>query len=477
MSETGLMARTALAAAGRSIVLRPLVVALMLLVAVTSAGAAPSDEQVARDASATLARIVRPDGPGAVVLIARGEQIVYRGARGMASIELGVAVAPDQAFAIASVTKMFTAALVLKLAEQGRLSLDDPLARFLPDFPGAGEVSLRQLLNHTAGISDRRIAPGPWPRDLTTAMLVADIARRPRDFAPGAEQRYSNAGFILLGAVIEQVTGKPWHVAITEQLLEPLGLARTHYAGSRLPVRGRVAGYSTGSPGSEVATASVNPGVSGAAGGLLSTADDLMRWLRLLARGRILGAGGFAPMARPAALAAGASSDPYGFGIYIWQVRGETMIGHTGQIDGFASALVYLPAQDVTIVVLANDDNLDARGFVRRLAAIALGSPYTAPVPVPFALEDIASLAGSYRVDGTTLLALTPRDGTLYAQRGQRDPIPLQKADNGELHFVPAELSYFRPVRDASGSVIRLDYFRDGDGPAIPYPRIRTPSP
>lgn len=477
MSESGLTAKRALAAVGRSIFVRSLAIALTLLVAIAPAGAAPSDEQVARHASATLARIVRPDGPGAVVLIARGEQVVYRGARGMASIELGVPVAPDQVFTIASVTKMFTAALVLKLAEQGRLSLDDPLARFLPDFPGAGEVTLRQLLSHTAGISDRRVAPGPWPRDLTTAMLIADIARRPRDFAPGAEQRYSNAGFILLGAVIEQVSGKPWHAAITEELLEPLGLVRTRYAGIRAPVPGRVAGYSTASPGPEASTAFVNPAVSGAAGGLISTADDLMRWMRALAHGRVLGAGGFTQMSRATALSTGVSSDPYGFGMYIWQVRGEAMIGHSGQIDGFASALAYLPAQDVTIVVLANNDNLDARGFARRLAAIVLGGPYAAPAPVPFAPQDIASLVGSYRVDATTLLTLTLREGTLYAQRGQRDPIPLQKADNGELHFVPAELSYFRPVRGARGSVVRLDYFREGDGPPIPYPRIGTPNP
>jgi len=412
-----------------------------------------------------------------VILIAREERIIYSGARGMASIELGVPVGRSQVFAIASITKMFTAALVVRLAEEGRLSLDDRLARFLPDFPGAGDVTLRQLLNHTAGISDRRVAPGPWPRDLTTAMLVADIARRPRDFAPGTEQRYSNAGFILLGAVIEQATGKAWHVAMAEYFFTPLGLARTGYAGVRAPVAGRVPGYSSSPSRQDVLTAFSNPAVPGAAGGLIATADDLAQWMRALASGRAIGSAGYAEMARPPALPGGPSRDPYGLGMYIWRVRGETMVGHTGQIDGFASALAYLPGPNVTIVILANDDNLDARGMARRLAAIALGNPYSEPVPQPFAPEEIASLVGTYRVDPTTTLTLSQREGALYAQRSQRNPVPLQKARNGDLHFMPDELTYFRPVRSADGAVVRLDYFRDGDGPPISYPRIPEPAP
>jgi len=169
---------------------------------------------------------------------------------------------------------------------------------------------------------------------------------------------------------------------------------------------------------------------------------------------------------------AAATPDRYGFGVYVWQIRGATMIGHTGQIPGFASVVAYLPEQDITIIALANDDNFDARLIGRRLAAIALGAPFPAVVPVTPSPERLQALAGSYRIDETTARTLSVRDGRLYAQRGGGNVIPLQMTAAGHLHFDPDFLSYFVPVRDASGRVIALDYFQDGEGPAQTLPRI-----
>jgi hypothetical protein len=162
----------------------------------------------------------------------------------------------------------------------------------------------------------------------------------------------------------------------------------------------------------------------------------------------------------------------YGLGVYVWTVRGETMIGHTGQIPGFAAMVGYLSARDVTIVALGNDDSFDARVVGRRLAAIAIGTPYHDVAPVAVAAEALQALTGEYRIDEATVRTLTVKDGRLYAQRGNGNVLPLQVTADGRLHFDPDELSYFVPVRDASGRVVRLDYYQDGEEPAQPLPRV-----
>jgi CubicO group peptidase (beta-lactamase class C family) len=422
-----------------------------------------------------LAATVTANGPGVAVMIARADTVIYRNARGSADIELGVPLKPDQVFSIASVTKMFTAATILKLAEQGKLSLDDPLTRYLPGFPSE-LVTLRQLLSHTAGISDKvppaDVQPGALRRDFDMATSVALIAKRPRDFAAGSDQSYSNAGFILLGAVIEKVTGKRWYEAEQDLLFTPLGLRHTGYAIASNVIAGRVRGYTTDPLDHSVRNASyISMTVPASAGGLASTLDDLRVWMRALATRRVLNVDDYRQMTTPVVPPGKTPSHPYGFGMYVWSVRGETMIGHVGQINGFASILAYLPARDITIVALGNDDNFDAQNFGRRLAAIAIGKPYPAVVSVPISASDLNAFAGSYQ-EGTEVRTLLVKDGKLYTHRGAGADAPLQMTATGELHFVPDELAYFKPVRDAAGKIIRLDDFEHGDGPPKALPRL-----
>lgn len=452
---------------------------VMATLASVAAAEPPTSVVVAKQAQAALEQATTRDGPGAVILIARGDEILYRAARGSAQIELGVPLKADQTFRVASITKMFTAAMVVKLAQLGKLSLDDKLASYVPGIANGETITLRQLLNHTAGVSDfvHDPQPGFFARKVDTATLIAEIQKRTPSFSPGTRFAYSNAGYILLGAVIEKVTGKPWQEALSTTLLDPLGLKQTSYGDNAKIVLHRVAGYTTDNADHHIENASyINASVPAAAGALISTADDLLHWMRALAQGRVVGRDGFEQMKVVAANVPGMSTHPYGFGMYIWQVRGSEMVGHTGQIDGFASALAYLPRQDITVVVLANDDNFDARTMARRMAAIALGQPYAEPVAIQPTNEQLHALEGIYRVDDATTETLSIKDGRLYSQRSKHHEVPLTLTVDQRLYFVPDELSYFSPVRDASGKVIRLDYFEGGDNPAIPMPRVSVDS-
>lgn len=449
---------------------------LLIALAPLAIAASPTPTMVAKQAQAALERATTSNGPGAVVLIARGDKIIYRAARGSAQIELGIPLKADQTFRIASITKMFTAALVLKLAQLGKLSLDDKLATYVPGIANGESITLRQLLTHTAGVSDfvHDPQPGFFARKVDTATLIAEIQKRTPSFPPGTRFAYSNAGYILLGAVIEKITGRPWQDAMRAILFDPLGLKETGYGDNAKIVLRRVAGYTTDNADHHVENASyINASVPAAAGALISTADDLLHWMRALAQGRVIGRDGFEQMAAVANVS-GTSAHPYGLGMYIWQVRGSQMVGHTGQIDGFASALAYLPEHDVTVVVLANDDNFDARTMARRMAAIALGQPYADPVAIKPADGQLRAFEGVYRIDDMTTETLSIKDGQLYAQRSKHHAVPLMLTLDQRLYFVPDELSYFTSVRDASGKVVRLDYFEGGDGPAISMPRVVT---
>ncbi len=459
--------------------MRTLSLAVVMLAAcsMSLAAASPvSHQSMAKEAQQALELVTSTDGPGAVVLIAQGDTVLFRGARGRAEIELGVPLTTNQIFRIASVTKMFTAAMVIKLAEQGKLSLDDALAKYLPDFPNAGQITLRQLLNHTSGISDivKDPTPGFMKRDVDTAALIAEIRKRPPNFAPGTRWSYSNAGYILLGAVIEKVTGQRWYEALQKTLLDPSGLTRTRYGDNAPLMPGRVAGYTTDNPAHRVENATfISMSIPAAAGGLVSTADDLWRWMRALSNGRIVSREDFQQMITPAPELPGASSTHrYGLGMYSWRVRGNPMVGHTGQIDGFASAVAYLPKQDITVVVLANDDNFDAQTMARRLAAIALGEPYAEPTAVAISDDALRALAGVYRIDDMTTETLFVKDGRLYAQRSHHHAVPMQMTADRQLHFQPDELNYFVPVRNAAGKITGLDYFEGGDAPPQSLPRV-----
>jgi D-alanyl-D-alanine carboxypeptidase len=445
--------------------------ALVSILLVTAAPSTIAEDTVASQARGLLERTVREDGPGAVFLVARGDTITYTGARGRADIELGVPLQAGHVFRIASITKMFVAASILKLAESGALSLDEPVARRLPEIGEGRGMTVRQLLNHTAGVSDKAQQS---ERSVTSHgydrfSRVAAIGQRPLDFSPGSGWRYSNAGYIVLGALVERITGAPWHVTLERQFFERLGLRHTGYADAATLRSGRVAGYTT-ADGQVRNVEFISPTIPDGAGGLVSTAGDLFRWCRALADGRAISRESVRQMMTPAAETNGPIR--YGLGAYNWSARGETMVGHTGQIPGFAAVVGYLPAHDVTIVALGNDDSFDARVVGRRLAAIAIGRPYPDVAPVAVAAEALQALTGRYRIDEATVRTLTVKDGRLYAQRGNGSVLPLQVTADGRLHFDPDELSYFVPVREPSGRVVRLDYYQDGEGPAQPLPRV-----
>ncbi|HUD43481.1 MAG TPA: serine hydrolase domain-containing protein [Dokdonella sp.] len=435
----------------------------------TAGAAAPPDAAEVAEVAAYAERVMReavpdPDGPGLAVLVARGEEILYRGARGRASIELGVALSPDHVMRIGSVTKQFAAAALLKLVDEGRAALDDPLARYLPDYPNAQAITLHQLLDHTAGIANYTDLPGymdaPIRRDLTTAELVAVFAHEKPDFAPGEKWAYSNSGYVLVGAVIEAITGKPWHAYLTEAVLAPTGLADTRYGADAAVIDGFATGYSLA--GGRLARAqAISMTQPHAAGALVSTLEDLWRWNLALHRGRVLSEASYRRMITPAGAAAKADA-PYGYGIARGTLRGRTTLSHDGGIPGFLSKLSWLPEQQLTVVSLRNADGAPVPPAERRIAAFALGDPYPDPAPVAIAEDALCALEGVYRKDETDSRVLRVVDGALTSQREGGRPYRLIAVAGGRFVF-EGSLSYLEPQRDRRGRVTGLVFHPEGE--------------
>lgn len=449
-----------------------MVTTLFMVITRTGLGAgAPPIPPAAKIIGTLFQEEVPKQEPGAAVLVARGDRVIYQGARGRASLELKVALHPGQVFRIGSITKTLTAATVLKLVSIGEVSLDAPLSTYLPTFPGGEKISVAELLDHTSGISDA------WEANpcetLDTTKLVNLIQAQAPDFKPGTEWRYSNSGYMLLGAIIEAVTKKPWDIAMRDLVLSPLGMTQTGRFGDAEVVPGHAEGYSRSPSGAIIRAPYASMSGPSAAGALSSTTRDLFRFMRALTGGRLLRPDLYQAMTTAKATALGRSV-PYGYGVMLGQVRGEPVIEHNGGIEGFAAHFTYFPKQDVTVIVLANSDaGLHPRSLAHRFGAAAIGKPYMTFRPSDLSAESLQSLAGSYRPGPASVRTLYVQDGKLFVQRDGGPGRQLLATREGFLYWPGDETDYFKVVRDREGRVQGLDFFADGMAPAKHEPRMR----
>lgn len=314
---------------------------------------------------------------GAVVGIATGGRIDFIKGYGLADLEQRVPMTEKTVLRIGSVTKQFTAALVLRLADQGKLSLDDTLPRYVPDFPRGGEVTIRQLLSHTSGVMSythpkvMSQLKDAGRREWTIKELVTRITTLTPlyEFDPGTGWSYSNSGYMLLGAIIEKVTGKSYAEALKSELLDPFDLKDTQVDNLAEIVPDRARGYETSktAPSGFRNAEFISMGAAGPAGAMRSTAADLLKWHAALFGGRVLKPETLALMKTPARLKDGRLSSKgrvgpawvpetteYGYGLFLGVLDGHVTVGHGGAIFGFNTWMETLPDDKVTIVIMAN---------------------------------------------------------------------------------------------------------------------------
>lgn len=402
-----------------------------------------------------LNTIYAEDAPGAAVVVSRDGEILLNQGFGLADVELQVAARAEHVFRLASVTKQYAAAALLSLVEQGKVSLDDPISKFLPDFPVA-EVTVEQLLNHTSGIKsytgiEGYMASGKIRADLSTEELVAVFADEAVDFAPGEQWAYNNSGYVLVGAVIEAVTGQSWNDYLREALLLPNGIELTDAYPDTAVVPGRVQGYN--GPLEDLQRAPfLSMTQPHAAGALMATAADVDRWQQTLHNGKVLGDEIYQQMITPRGAAV---ESTYGFGITVGEWFGEPSLSHSGGIFGFTTHALYLPDDKLSIVVLANrtGPGWSPRDVSLRLAALANDRTY--PIDrarVEWNAEQLTAVQGTYQINEDEFRTIRFEGGQLISQRNGGVEFSVFPVEGDRLAFA-SSLSAFVIERNDAGEV------------------------
>ena len=290
--------------------------------------------------------------PAVQIAVSQGGQIIYSEAFGVTDVNNATAATPRSVMQIGSVTKQFTAAAILRLAERGALTLDDRIDKYVPEFdPRGATITIRQILTHTSGLPRTWYVPPP-PVSLYSsvprAQLIQFLNAQPFLFEPGTSWSYSNAGYLLLGYAIESISGMSYADFIRTELALPLGLIDTGVCGtSNLPLPD---GYGFLDGSGWVRLSAVNMTVYGGASSLCSTASDLARWSHLLATGYAMLPASYEAMTTPNSVV----PNGYAFGVAVQKILGHPSVSHDGATIGFQSFLLYFSDQDRAIAVVTN---------------------------------------------------------------------------------------------------------------------------
>ncbi|GAB3528742.1 hypothetical protein GCM10027443_07120 [Pontibacter brevis] len=402
--------------------------------------APPSDLQRLEAIADSAARTQLETGsvPGMSVAVARYGEVLFAKGYGQADVEMGVAAGPETAYVIGSITKQMTAATILRLAEAGKISLDDAITKHLPDYPSQGHhVTVRHLLNHTSGIKGFRILHEEnrqkFRLDLTYEEMVDLFGKQPFDFKPGKKFEYNNMAYYLLGEIIGRVTGTPWSTYVEKELLQPLGLKQTLYCESRRIIPNRAEGYEY-EEGRLVNARYISMQVGGAAGALSSTLNDLIRWTHLLHSWQVVSQESLQQMMTPTIIPAG-DTIGYGFGLYLDALGGNTKVGHGGGANGFTAALTHYSEEGLTIAVLTNSNKANPFKVEEALAREALKVKL---LDLPLAAEEMVRYEGTYTYQSekrTRAMRVFSENGQLKAQVVGGKPFRLLY--QGEHAFIP----------------------------------------
>jgi CubicO group peptidase (beta-lactamase class C family) len=398
------------------------------------------------------------------VLVVDGDHVLLDKGYGMADLEWGNANAPDVKFRLGSLTKQFTATLVLLLQQDGKLKIDDPVGKYLTDAPKSWEkITLAELLGHTSGIPSFtnmkefavwRMSPH------TTEEELALFRDKPLDFEPGSKFDYSNSNFEVLGAVIEKVSGKKYGELLKERIFDPLGMKDSGLDSDELVLPKRAQGYMPGANGVILAR-SESMTVPWAAGSIYSTTGDLLKWEHGLFGGKVLSADSLKLMTTP-------GKGNYGLGVFVADKDGMKVVSHGGGIEGFNTNLMYAPEKRIAIVVLSNVNGGAPGAMSDQLLDVLLGKPVVLAnerKAVAIAKEELAKFVGVYDLSPTfSLTVAIAGDGLTVQGSGQPAlPVMYQGIKDGHPRFfasqVSAEIEF---IPDSSGAIVSLILHQGG---------------
>jgi CubicO group peptidase (beta-lactamase class C family) len=394
--------------------------------------------------------------PAASVLVAKDGKVVYKKAFGFADVDKKVKATPLTKFRIGSVTKQFTAAAILKLQEAGKLSVNDKLSTYLPDFPRGNEVTIHHLLTHTSGIhsyTNKDFIP-KVTKPITSAELYNWFKDDPYDFNPGEQWLYNNSGYFLLGLIIEKVSGKSYEQYLKEQFFVPLKLNNTGVHAPTLKLENEAKPH-TVENGKYVMALDWDMSWANSAGALYSTVEDLYQWHEALFNGKVLSEASFKAFVTPVVLNDGnPPSFKYGYGIGMADYRKVPVYLHSGGLHGFLSQLATVPSERMTVVMLTNmspgEVNLDPNPILE--AYLWEKMPEQTSNIVSNDVVDVSKYVGRYDFTNGAVMIFSSEGGKLFAQMSGQGKFEVFPSGKDEFFWkvVDAKMKF---VTDEKGQV------------------------
>lgn len=312
---------------------------------------------------------------GATAIVAKNGKILFHEAIGQANMELGVDMQTEHIFRIGSITKQFTAVAIMQLEEQGKLSIQDPITKFIADYPTKGHtITIEHLLTHTSGIrsyTDMESFSSMFRKDMSPMELVDVFKDEPMDFAPGEKFNYNNSGYILLGVIIEEVSGLSYADYVQKHLFEPLGMESSYYGSASQVIPQRVAGYQ-GARGGYRNADYLSMTLPYAAGSLLSNVADLYTWTKAVHAHKLVSAKSLKKAFSPYSLKDGELSQ-YGYGWSLGKMYEQPVVEHGGGINGFLTESIYVPSAQLFVAVFSNCNCQSPGLAANKMASLALG--------------------------------------------------------------------------------------------------------
>ncbi len=408
------------------------VLILLLFVSATVRGQDPTPAL-----DALLNEGFKSNEPGAVALVAKGGKVIYRKAFGMANLELQVPMKPEHIFEIGSITKQFTAVGILMLEEEGKLSVNDPVTKWIENYPTHGyTITLHHLLTHISGIKSYTGLEKwtkVWRQDMKPMEMIDLFKNEPMDFAPGEKWSYNNSAYFMLGYIIEKASGMPYPDFVEKRIFQPLGLKNTYYGSMSRVIANRASGYQKNETFVNAEYLSLTQPY--AAGSIMSTVDDLLAWNTAIHAGKLVKKETLAKAFVDPKLNNGKYTH-YGYGWGLNDINGSLTYEHSGGIFGYLSNGIYLPKEDVYVIVLSNCNCNPPSEISTRMAAHVIGKPY--PVTAASVKLDEAylkSLVGVYDFEDESTRYITYKDGQLYSQRAGGSQFKILARDKFNFFF------------------------------------------
>ncbi|HKY05540.1 MAG TPA: serine hydrolase domain-containing protein [Blastocatellia bacterium] len=448
----------------------------------------PADDGSAKKVDAFLSQWDKNDMPGCAVGVVKDGRLVYKRGFGMANLEYDVPNTPSTRFNLASVSKPFTAFSIALLAQQGRLSLDDDIRKYVPEIPKYDEtVTIRHLIHHTSGIREYEalvLFGGLGTDNVYNDKAILNMLARQKNlsFAPGAKHQYSNSNYHLLGIIVARASGKSLRAFAEENIFKPLGMKNTLYFDNRFEVvKNRASGYMVGPDKSIRARSSLFDLVGG--GGVLTTVEDLYLWDQNFFEPKVGNKELIALVTTPGTLNSGEKIS-YAFGFWRSKYKGLPVIRHSGNMSGYRAQILSFPEQKFTVIALSNNSAIFPSAIVNKLADIYLEGQLKPDVPgrkavaetLPPAIalpeKEALRYAGIYAsAESGAVFKLSLKDGKLINSGLLKNEVPVMLISEGRFVMVDDANRYeLIPVFDRSGKISEIKLTTNGVRPDVFVP-------